>query len=293
MIQLAIQENKDITHLFTLRIRTVAQYYFEARTAEDLFEVKKYSMKNQLPLLIVGGGSNIAPVSKVFNGLVVKNNYQEIKIIAQENDHVIVSVSSGYPASLLVAKSLEHGWGGLEYHLGLPGTIGGAIYMNSKWTKPPSYFGDHLIEALLINNKGNLKRVDRDYFSFAYDFSILQKTKEILVEAIFRLRKDDKKKLKERGNFALAYRKKTQPNGVASSGCFFQNHEGISAGYLIDQVGLKGFKIGQLLVSPVHANFIVNEGEGRQEDLLKLIAIIKKKVRDKFGINLIEEVILA
>jgi UDP-N-acetylmuramate dehydrogenase len=174
--------------------------------------------------------------------------------------------------------------------------------MNSKWTKPPIYFGDDLVYAYLVDNQGEIKRVDRDYFEFAYDYSVLQKTKEILLEGVFRLKKDDKKKIQERAAFALDYRKKTQPFGIASSGCFFRNisdEERVklnlsttSAGYLIDQAGLKGHAVGNFYVSPIHANFIVNRGGGKRADLIELVNTIKETVKKKFGVKLEEEVIV-
>ncbi len=162
--------------------------------------------------------------------------------------------------------------------------------MNSKWTKPLNYFGDRLISATLLDNEGNEKQVDHDYFKFAYDYSRLQETHEILVDAVFHLPKADPAVLQKRSQDALAYRKSTQPFGVASSGCMFQNVDGRSAGELIDRAGLKGARVGSFVVSDKHANFIINEGEGRTEDLKKLLEMIKTKVREVHGVELQEEV---
>ncbi len=291
-IKSRIEKNKEISNLFTLKNQVIVENFFEAKTREDLINIKKYCLENNLPLLIIGGGSNIAILKEKVNGIVVKNSYKELKIIKENDNEVIISVSSGYPVSLLIAKSLEAGWSGFEYHQGLPGTVGGAVYMNSKWTKPLTYFGDNLIYAYLLDNQAKIKKVSRDYFQFAYDYSILQKTKEILLEGIFKLKKEDKKIIKERSLFALNYRKKTQPFGVATCGCFFKNPGNISAGYLIDKAGLKGFSVGDFYISDIHANFIINKGKGKKEDLLKLLSIIKTKVKEKFGVELEEEVII-
>lgn len=289
---LLIEKNKDISHFLTLRNHVKVEYFLEAKTRQDLINAKKYSIKNKIPLFILGGGSNLAITKRSLPGFVVKNSYSELKIIRENDSSIVVSISSGYSVSLLIAKSIQNGWSGFEYHQGLPGTVGGAIYMNSKWTKPMTYFGDNLLYAYLINSRGEVKKANRSYFQFAYDYSSLQKTHEIILEGIFELKKDDSVKIKERAKFALDYRKKTQPYGIASSGCFFRNPGKISAGYLIDKAGLKGFSIGDYFVSPVHANFIINKGNGKREDLLRLISIIKEKVREKFHIELKEEVIL-
>ena len=290
--KLQIQKNKDLSHFLTLRNRVKAEYFLEAKTKEDLVNAKRYSLENKLPLFILGGGSNLAIVKNTIAGLVVKNSYRELKILAEGRNDVIVSVSSGYPVSLLVAKSIKNGWGGFEYHQGLPGTVGGAIYMNSKWTKPVIYFGDGLFYAYLVDKNGKVKKVERNYFKFSYDYSILQKTKEIVLEAIFTLKRQNPKLVEKRAVWALEYRKKTQPFGVASSGCFFKNLGNVSAGYLIYKAGLKGFTLGDYFISPVHANFIINKGKGKRQDLLKLVKIIKEKVKEKFGVELKEEVIV-
>ena len=290
--KLNIQKNKDLVQFNTLRTSSVAEYFLEAKTREDLIEGKKFALKNKLPLFILAGGSNLAIVQEKIRGLVVKNNYLKLEVIKETDDYVNLLVSSGYPVSKLVSETVEKGYQGFEYHKGLPGTVGGAIYMNSKWTKPVSYFGENLLYAYLIDGRRPDKKVNKNYFQFAYDYSILQKTKEILLEAVFKLKKIDPEILKKRSEFAFEYRKKTQPMGVKTSGCFFKNISGKSAGQMIDQVGLKGFAVGDFFVSPVHANFIINRGNGKNKDLLKLIKIIKEKVKEKIGVELEEEVII-
>jgi len=298
---LKIEKNKNLKPYNTLKTEALASYFFEAKEEEDLINAKKYSLFYRLPILIIGGGSNLAFFNKQIKKLVVKNSYSRLEKLFEDKNYVFVKVSSGYPMPLLVNESIKNGWRGLEYHQGLPGTVGGAIYMNSKWTRPLTYVGDYLEKAVLIDNNGQLKEVDRSYFQFNYDYSILQKTKEILVEAIFKLKKDRKELVKKRADEALNYRKKTQPFGVFTSGCFFQNISEkerlaknlptTSVGYLIDKIGLKNFSVGDFYISPVHANFVVNKGNGRSEDLKKLLETVKKRVKEKFGIELKEEVI--
>lgn len=297
-----IQKNKDLYLYLTLKTHVIAENFLEAKTREDLIGGIKHSLQHSLPVFMLGGGSNMAIVSERIPGLTIKNNYKELKVLEDRKDSVVISVSSGYPVALLIAKSISAGWSGFELHQGLPGTVGGAIYMNSKWTKPPTYFGDDLKYAYLLDKRGNVKKAERNYFNFAYDYSILQKTHEVVLEGIFELKKDDPDKIKEKAAWALDYRKKTQPFGIASSGCFFRNISveekeklnlpTTSAGYLIDKAGLKGFSVGNFYVSQIHANFIVNKKEGKREDLVKLLDIIRSKVKDRFGVTLEEEVIV-
>ncbi|PIV09780.1 hypothetical protein COS31_02830 [Candidatus Roizmanbacteria bacterium CG02_land_8_20_14_3_00_36_15] len=290
--KIKIEKNKNLTHYLTLRTKVIAECFIEAKTREDLINAKRYSLENNLPLFILGGGSNFAITKEKLTGLVVKNSYQDLTILNENSKNVTISVSSGCPVSLLISKCLANGWQGFEYHRGLPGSVGGAIYMNSKWTKPLSYFSDTLLYAYLIDDRGQDKKVEKNYFQFAYDYSILQKTKEILLEAVFKLKKVDGQVLKKKSEEVLEYRRLTQPQGLATSGCFFKNFKGKSVGYLIDKAGLKGLTIGDFYVSPVHANFIVNRGHGKNDDLLKLVKIIKERVKKKFGIELEEEVIV-
>jgi UDP-N-acetylmuramate--L-alanine ligase/UDP-N-acetylenolpyruvoylglucosamine reductase len=289
---LKIERNKNLLLYNTLKTNSLAEYFLEARTREDLIEGKKFALENQLSVFILAGGSNLALVKDKIKGLVIKNNYLKSEVINETDDDVHLLVSSGYPVSKLVAETTEKGYEGFEYHKGLPGTVGGAIYMNSKWTKPVNYFGDNLIYAYLLDGEGKNKKVTKDYFQFQYDYSILQKTKDTVLEAVFQLKKADPAVLKKRADFAFEYRKKTQPMGVKTSGCFFRNVNGQSAGQLIDQAGLKNFSVGDFFVSPIHANFIINRGHGQTKDLLKLVKIIKEKVKEKFKIELKEEVIV-
>src|SRR5690606_29157554 len=141
---------------------------------------------------------------------------QKKAIIKETDEYVHMLFSSGYPMARVVKETTDAGYEGFEYHMGLPGTIGGAIYMNSKWTRPLSYIGDNLVSATLLDKDGKIKLVTRDYFDFAYDYSNLQKTKEIVMEATFLLKKSDPEELKERARSSLEYRKQTQPHGVST-----------------------------------------------------------------------------
>lgn len=297
-----LKKDVDLLPYTTLRLKATAKYFFEARSREDLIKSSSLARDENLRLIVLGGGSNVAFSKKEFPGIVVRNLYMKREVISQDEEGAEVLVSSGYPVAKLVNENNEDGFAGLEYHLGLPGVVGGAIYMNSKWTHPTCYFGDPLVAANLIEPDGTLKTVDRGYFQFAYDYSTLHKTKEILLEAVFKYKKASPDVLKKRSAAALKYRKSTQPHGVKSVGCIFQNitpeemrsiHEKTqSAGNLIDRAGFKGYMVGNFYVSPEHANFILNEGEGNPEDLMKLIAAIKKKVAQEFGVDLKEEVVI-
>jgi len=295
-----VKLNYDLTDLTTLRVGAKARYFFEARERGDLINVQKVSSITGLAVVIIGGGSNIVFSDRLINKLVVKNSYWHRKIINQSKEAVDVLFSSGYPLAKIVKETVNQGYGGFEYHFGLPGTLGGAIYMNSKWVKPTVYIGDNLLYAFLLNKEGKVVKKKRDYFQFKYGYSRLQDEGNLLLEAVFRLQKIKPSLLKERMGRVLNYRRQTQPTGVFSSGCFFKNISEedkkrlklptLSAGYLIDKAGLKGVKRGAFVVSEKHANFIINQGGGKVADLLSLIELIKNKIYDRFTIDLVEEV---
>lgn len=295
-----IKKDVDLSEYFTLKMSTVADYVCEPATPLEWKEIVEVLYEYDIPYLIIGGGSNIAMFQESFSGVVIRNRYIHRSIEHETDTSVDMKVSSGYPMGMLIKYTIEKGYSGFEYHLGLPGTLGGALFMNSKWTRPLSYVSDNLLGATILTKKGEVRTVPYEYFEFAYDYSTLQKTGEILLDGTFRLTKCDPRILKQRSQDALLYRKETQPFGVATGGCFFQNiskedqerlnFPTASAGYLIDRAGLKGEKRGGFEVSDIHANFIVNSGGGTTKELQSLIHHVKKTIYDKFGVTLTEEV---
>ncbi len=274
----------------TFKMGGPAEYYFEAQTLEELISAVKAAHELGLKMTVLGGISNVVVSDVGVKGLVIRNRYSEKSVESENDQFTLLKVSSGYPISLLARETAQMGLSGLEYHLGLPGSVGGAVYMNSKWTNPLNYVGDAVDHALLIDNEGNVRTENKDYFNFAYDYSLLQQTHELVGYVVFKLTKMDADTVIQRGKDAIEYRKQTQPFGVASSGCFFQNIDGESAGKLIDELGFKGFTVGDLEVSTVHANFIINNGNGTVADFKKIVESIKEKALKEKGLELHEEI---
>jgi len=295
-----IKKDKEITKLITLRLKAVSEYFFEPTSLEEWVEVINLADRHNIPIFILGGGSNVAVYKNYIPGITIRNRYIFKKIIFESEEFVDYQISSGYIINQLIRETTREGLSGFEYHLGLPGTLGGAIYMNSKWTKPISYIGENLLIGKILDRDGVVREEPRDYFEFEYDYSKLQKTGEIFLEGIFRLTRHDAAELVKRSEESLKYRKTTQPFGEFTGGCFFQNIteaqkekyklKSTSAGYLIDKVGFKGKIIGGVKVSEKHANFIVNTGNAEPEDLKKMIDTIRSAVKEKFGVTLKEEV---
>lgn len=305
-----VQVDYPLGPLTTFKIGGPADLYYEAKSSQELLKAVCAARKLGVPIFILGGGSNLLVADKGIRGLVIKNMSKQISIKgikSQKQGSVVkktvyVEADSGVPINLLVRFTVDEGLTGLHMHLGLPGSVGGAVYMNSKWTHPTGYIGDYVYQAHILTQNGEEQIVPRSYFHFAYDTSSIQQSKDIVLSVVFALTAENKAQLWAIANDSIAHRKRTQPQGVFTAGCTFRNltqseallastPDGtLSAGFLIDHAGLKGVSVGGAVVSLQHANFIVNTGKATAKDVIELIEIIRAKVREQFGVTLIEEI---
>lgn len=305
-----IRQNEPMSAHTTFKIGGPAEYYVDVNTIDEFINIVKAARKHTLPIFILGGGANIIVSEKGIKGLVIKNNCRRFETAMMSGrvknkkidvQKALVYAEAGVLMGQLVRFTIEQGLSGLEHQMGLPGTVGGAVFMNSNFPKKQAYVGDAVYRTKLLTPQGEVKEVDQSYFRFAYDYSILQKTGEIVLAVVFALIPEKKEILWKRGNQALEYRLGTQPKG-ASAGCTFRNISVVdaitiptpgqttSAGYLIDKAGLKGKRIGDAMISDVHANFILNIGKATADDVIALVKLIKEEVYKKFGVQLHLEV---
>lgn len=305
-----VKRNEPMALHTTFKIGGSADLFIEATTAQELIDCICETRKFQLPLFLIGGGSNILVGDKGIRGVVIKNATNTITTKAMRGGvshgmvggQVFVEADSGVSFNRLVRYTIDEGLQGIEMHLGLPGTVGGAVYQNSKWTKPTGFVGDVVYQAQILTPTGELKIVPATYFQFGYDQSSIQKTKDIVITVTFSFKRDTKERLWEIANASIEYRKVTQPQGMFTAGCIFKNISKslsiakslpdftTSAGFLIDHSGLKGEKVGEAQISSVHANFIINSGHARAADVIQLIDRAKEQVKRQFGIELEEEI---
>jgi len=253
-----VRLNEPLAKYTTFKIGGPADLFFVAKNAEDLKKAVKSAKKLKTPYFILSGGSNILVSDKGIRSLVIKNQTSKISISGER-----VEVDSGVLTSQLVKLTIDRGLAGLENFFGLPGTVGGAVYGNAHF-------------------KGKNIR------------EVVSKTKEfdgVILSVVFKLKPGDKKELWRTAKEACEYRKITQPLDFPSAGCIFKNPKFQSAGYLIEQCGLKGTRSGGAMISNKHANFIVNTGGASCKDVLGLIELCQKKVKEKFGVKLEEEII--
>lgn len=298
---LRVKRNEPMMAHTTFKIGGPAELFFEAYTLEDLIKAVKFCQDLKVPYFILGKGSNILVSDKGFSGLVIKNKASQIKICkiqgqieeGKQEATVLIEADSGLGLNRLVRYTIEEGLSGLEVFLSVPGTLGGAVRINAHFRpERDEFIGNFVYKAKILDKKGNVKEVEQAYFNFGYDRSILQETGEVLLSVVFKLNKvSDKKPLWEKAQEAVDYRKLRQPIGLACPGCIFRNPPKLrGAGFLIDQVGLKGTQVGGAKISEKHANFIINTGRAMATDVVELIKLCKKKVKNTFGINLKEEI---
>lgn len=290
-----IRERAPLAPLTTFRTGGPADWLLVTRRADELLAAIRLAAAEQLPLTILGGGSNVLIGDRGIRGLVVHVHHGTIV----ELDSHRVRAEAGVTINGLVRWTINRGLGGLEAWAGTPGTVGGAVYGNAHFDGRP--IGDLITRVGLAGRDGTERELPHSEMEFGYDRSRLQRTGEVLLWADFRVSRDSADHLRAIARRSLAYRKQTQPLHLPSAGCIFQNPDpardvvpsGIppSAGALIDRAGLKGRAMGRARISEVHANFIVNEGGVSSSDILALIALCKQTVSDRFGVELRDEIV--
>lgn len=279
--------NEPLSKHTTFQIGGPAKYYFDAQTKEEMIEAIKLAKKLKFSYFVLGGGSNILVGDKGFDGIVIKNKINGIKILGfsgriskakSEVKKVLVEVGTGILINQLVRFAIEEGLAGVEGFLGLPGTVGGAVAVNAHWKQDGR---EKRIEDLIIS---------KNYF---------EKT---LISIVLCFTKEEKEILWRRAKQAVNYRQKTQPI-APSAGCIFKNisksealkigtpNQTTSTGFLIEASGLKGIKMGQVQVSPLHANFMINLGGAKAKEVIDLISLVKKKIKEKFNVEIKEEIL--
>jgi UDP-N-acetylmuramate dehydrogenase len=283
--QMEYQTNRSLKELCTLGIGGPAKYFIEVKTIEQMQEVMRDCASRAWPFFILGKGSNCLFDDRGFDGLVILN-----KIDFLQHKEGLFEVGAGYSFSYLGVQTARWGWGGLEFACGIPGSVGGAVFMNAGANSQET--ANVLHEVTVVNQLGECIVTPRSELAYAYRSSPFQKQQVAIVAAAFLLQPS--KEAREKQLQLLSYRKKTQPYSDQSAGCWFRNPNCggavTGAGAVIDQSGLKGMSVGDAQVSDVHANFIVNKGAATAQDVLALVRQVKQSVKVKQGIDLVEEV---
>lgn len=280
-----VRVNEPMSRHTTLRIGGPAKFYVEVNKEESLGNVMSLAKRYRLNVLPIGRGSNLLVSDKGFNGIALKLCGDLVGI---EVADTVVKTGGGTFTPKLADVCAEKSLSGLEFLAGIPGTVGGAIYMNAGLRD--TSIGDYL-QSVVITADGKTFSLTNREMKFAYRTSILQKHKNWIVSsATFKLRREDKAKIYALMDELRSYRGRTQPLGTYNAGSIFKNPKQAFAGQLIDAAGLKGLKIGGAKVSEKHCNFLVNTGKAKASDMAKLINKVQRTVYGKFGITLEPEI---
>lgn len=278
-----IKLNEPLAKHTTFRIGGSARVWVKTDTLNDLKVVLKFIQSNNLKFLVIGSGSNLLVGDSGFEGVVISlgDDFKEIK-------HNKNKIFSGAGASLtnLINYACSLGLSGLEVLAGIPGQVGGSLFVNAG-TQDGS-IGNFVEEVFCLDRNANVIRLSKKDLKFKYRSSNL--SDYIVLGAWFSLKKKSSRSIKKVIREMLEMRRKTQDTQANSAGCIFKNPRNNSAGKLIDECGLKGKSIGDAYISSKHANFIINKGQARASDVLRLIDLIKREVKNKFKICLEQEI---
>jgi UDP-N-acetylmuramate dehydrogenase len=287
--------NEPLAPYTTFRVGGPADWLLDVATVPELRAVLSAARACEVPVTLLGGGSNVLVADAGVRGAVIRLHLREIS----QPEANRVRAEAGATINGLVRWTVSHGLAGLEAWAGTPGTVGGAIYGNAHFRGVN--ISELVARVLLVSREGETMPVSGEQMGFGYDTSRLQSTGEILVWAEFMVSPGAPDILRTKARDSLAYRKRTQPLALPSAGCVFQNPDPgrdplpagmpASAGALVDRAGLKGHRLGGATISPVHANFVVNDGTATAREIRQVIETARAAVRDRFGVQLRDEVV--
>lgn len=301
-----LKENEPLAKYTNFRLGGPGRWFVDAKTVEEVRQAVEIADENKIPWFVLGGGSNTLVSDKGFEGLVIRivMRHHAIKGTTVIAEAGVISVA-------LARATAEAGLAGFEWAISLPGTIGGAARGNA------GCFGGEMrdvVKSVDVLRDGKIVKLSSKDLKFGYRESVIKHSQDIVLSVTLELKRGDATELKKKLDEMLGQRKATQPLYAGSAGCMFKNVEvedsadlekltkevdvpptmlakkRISAGWLIDQMDLKGKKIGGAQISPEHGNFVINVGGATADDVVQLSAYVKTQARNRFGIQLQEEV---
>ena len=280
-----IKEDESLSKYTTFKIGGPASVLIEAKSDEEVLKLVRLFDEMKEDYLIIGNGSNLLITDAGIERpvIVLDKNFSNITMI----DEVTLYAEAGASLKSLANKALELGLGGLEAISGIPGTVGGAVYMNA------GAYGSEIKDAVTkirFIKDDSIAEIDASEANFAHRRSIFQEKGYIILGAYFKLEKKDKKDIEEEQRDYTQRRKDKQPLEYPSAGSVFKRPEGYFASKLIEDAGLKGLYVGGAMVSKKHSGFIINTGNASFDDVVTLIEKVKAIVQEKFAVSLEEEI---
>ncbi len=279
-------ENESMKRHTTFKTGGEADFWVMPETTDEVAAICSYTKENNIPLTVLGKGSNVLVSDNGIEGVVLSTSMlDEISL----TDDTTLSCGAGAVLTNLCAFALKHSLSGLEFAYGIPGSVGGAVYMNAG-----AYGGeikDCIVSATVLTDSGEIKRIAAADMQLGYRTSIFKLNNCIILSAEFALQKAESAEIKAKMDDFLNRRRSKQPLEFGSAGSTFKRPDGYFAGALIEDAGLKGFSIGDAQVSEKHAGFVINKASATSSDVVKLIKHIQNTVLEKSGVSLEPEVI--
>ncbi len=269
----------------TFRIGGTADVFLLVETEEQLKKVISIVNEQEVPYLILGNGSNILVGDKGIRGVVICL-YKKMDSIFVDGERI--TAQCGALLSRVAARAANEGLAGLEFASGIPGTIGGAVYMNAGAYGPE--MKDVVEFVRYMDKNGEIHRISSAECDFGYRKSVFTNSENIILDCTLKLKEGDKEEIRKLMNELTQRRNSKQPVDKASAGSVFKRPEGYFAGGLIEEAGLKGYSVGAAQVSEKHAGFIINNGGAKADDVLQLIKHIESTIYEKNGVMLETEV---
>ena len=278
----------------TFRIGGPADLFYSTQKADDLADAVLAARELSVPSFVLGLGANILVADKGFRGLVIRNHAGHFKFF----DDGRLWVESGAVMADIIPETVERGWSGLEHYVGIPSTVGGAVWQNLHFLEPEPerkrtmFIAEVFHSCDLLTAEGTRVTVGRDYMEFGYDTSVLHHRSDVALAVTFQLERGDTAAMHRIMQENLSWRGARHPwlQFHPSAGSIFKKIEGMGAGRLIDQCGLKGHRHGGAQISHIHANIMVNLGNATARDVRELIVIAQDAVEAKFGVHLEPEI---
>ncbi|PHD68375.1 UDP-N-acetylenolpyruvoylglucosamine reductase [Bacillus toyonensis] len=278
--------NEPLARYTTMKIGGPADILIVPKHVAGIEKILQLVKKYKIKWTVIGRGSNLLVSDKGIEGVVIR--------LGEGLDHLEVEkhrvrVGGGYPLIKLSTLLSRQGLAGLEFASGIPGSVGGAVYMNAGAHK--SDISNILSKALILFENGTIEWLTNRGMEFSYRTSVLQtKRPGIVLEAEFQLQVGEREKIVRNMQKNKDYRRETQPWNHPCAGSVFRNPIPYFAGDLVEKAGLRGYQIGGAQISEMHGNFIINTGGASAQDVLNLISLIKHTIKDKFGVEMHTEV---
>lgn len=276
-----IKQNEPMKKHTTFKIGGPADFFIKINTIEELKKIIKFAKKQNIPITVVGNGSNLLVTDKGIRGLVIKLDLKDIQIIEKNEQNLEIIVDSGVVIGTLAQRLLKEEITGFEELAGIPGTIGGATLMDA------GAYGkeikDIIEEVTTIDYNGNIKNFSNKESEFTYRNSKFSSGEYIILQTKLLLKKGNKNEIKQKMDEYSKSRKEKQPIEYPNAGSTFKRGDDFTTAKLIDEAGLKGYSIGGARISEKHAGFIINEENATAKDVLELVKYIQDKIYKKFG----------